>query len=304
MDANKQNNDPYRSNGGSNGTAGLYRARSALETAPPTITLDDRTYQYDQQVVFFADGIQNVFLNPARADLTGGQSNSATYPNGHVCRSISDVVNDESCQRTEIGGLYNGFERPMTEMVLQGQALQALAEVFVVAIDPFGHLSKRAVASSPEHFFAAETLEQYDDGLNNVDRSIDMIAVQRSVGGVCQAVVDPWSAVMQAENLPEGVDLSLPQVGTLEIRNVSSNATYSTAIELQADSTLAYALESIPPGEYILRAFVYFRGGDGLTRLYGTIDHSGEPVAELTVMLRGGETALPLELRLSGAVCN
>ncbi|NTV63048.1 MAG: VWA domain-containing protein, partial [Oscillochloris sp.] len=72
----------YRSVGGTNGAAGLYRASLLFGAAPKTVAFNGNNVEYKRVVLFITDGVSNEFLNPSNSDLDGGWSYDATYASG------------------------------------------------------------------------------------------------------------------------------------------------------------------------------------------------------------------------------
>ncbi len=161
--ANETSGDSYRSQGGTNGAAGLYRAKLLLEAAPPTVDFNGQTYTYENHVIFITDGISNQFLDLTKSNLWGGQSNASTYPTGNYCASLGNLVTESAaCQITEIGGMYNGWDRPITQMVNVSQTyfqsqMYGPTDVYVVALSSIPNTGLApGVATNPQRFYSAE----------------------------------------------------------------------------------------------------------------------------------------------------
>jgi hypothetical protein len=309
--AGSYGNDPYRTNGGSNWAAGLYRTVLGFETAPTTVAYNGQTWAYERRALLITDGISNQFLDKADPYLNGGSSNKDTYPAGHTCH-VDNVLEIASCQITgdEIrgGGTYMGMDRPITQAVrVSEDDLQASGiEVYALSIGnvPSTGLSD-GVASAPSAYYAAPTLELYPDGSTNVDQIIDGLPF-RSETGTCTAVVAPeWATTMAPESQPEDVPgVAFPQVGVLQLEQIETGAIHTAPIVVDTAHTMSYRVEGLPAGAYRLTSIVFYRGEDQQTRGYSLLETAGGPQPAITVEVSGGEqTVDALSLRLAGDVC-
>jgi hypothetical protein len=310
--AGSYNGDPFRTNGGTNWAAGLYRAALGFDPAPTTVSYNGRTWSYERKAVLLTDSIANQFLDKGAANLYAGQSNIATYPPGHVCR-VQHVVEIASCQITgdgiRGGGTYNGMDRPITQAVQVSQGdLQAQGiEVYAISIAtvPSTGLAD-GVASFPNWYYAAPTLELYPDGSTNVDHIIDSLPLG-SETVTCTPVVAPeWATTVAPESRPEGAPgMAFPQVGVLLLEQIETGAVSTAPIVVDTAHTIGYRVEGLRAGTYQLAAALYYRGEDQQTRRYGLIEMAGgEPQPEITVELSGDEQVLDeLSLRVIGDIC-
>lgn len=303
-------NNPYRTSGGSNWAAGLYRTVLGFETAPTTVTYNGRTWAYERRTLLITDGISNQFLDKADPYLHGGSSNKDTYPAGHTCH-VDNVLEIASCQITgdesRGGGTYMGMDRPITQAVrvsedeLQAQGIEVHA--LSIANVPSIGLSD-GVASAPSAYYAAPTLELYPDGSTNVDQIIDGLPL-RSETGSCTPVIAEWATTVAPESQPEGVPgVAFPQVGVLQLEHVETGAVRTAPIVVDTAHTMSYRVEGLPAGAYRLTSTVFYRGEDQQTRGYSLLEAAGGPQPTVTVEVSGGQQTLyTLSLRLAGDVC-
>jgi hypothetical protein len=266
LDANKQGGDPYKSAGGTNGAAGLYRSGLLLEDAPTTVNFAGEEWEYKRVVIFLTDGVSNHFLNPSKGNLAGGQSSSGTYPRGHYCRSLGGkVVENAQCQTTDVGGTYQGKDRPITQMVttsqdfLQGNE-RIGAEVYVIALSSIPDTGLRyGVASTPRYHYSAETLEVYGDGTTNVDRIMADINTEVEYG-LCQPGSDgEWRASVPPDHFQPVSGLTYPTVGEVFIDDSENGFTASAPVIADTAGNLTYRFTDIPRGNYELRAYLFYR---------------------------------------------
>lgn len=313
--AGARDGDPYRTAGGTNPAAGLYRAATLLDATPPSVIYSDgREYQYDSRVLLLIDGVANQFLDRNFANLFGGSSTTATYPVGHPCR-IDNVTEIAACQTTEVGGLTTGvggvaagMDRPLTQTgKVSREDLQPRGvSVFVIALSNIPDLVlKDAVASSFSQFFAAPTLQRDASGLTNVDQIITQLP-PRTVESSCTSAVAPdWTSIVGPEQRPEGTGLAFPIIGEILLEELASGTLHRAPIRAdEAAGTLNYSLTAPPPGDYRLSAYVFFRGADGQTRRYSLLDTGSALVDAIPVQVTGSTQSLDtLSLRLVGDVC-
>jgi hypothetical protein len=200
LQAGSYQGDNYRTLGGTNVAAGLYRAALLLQQRQSSVVFNNQNYAYRRAVLLASDGTAKDFFNPNAANLSGGNSNSSTYPVGSECRALGlEVIHSIPCQTTEGGGLYQGFDRPITQMIKVANDYikndpQTNADLFVLSPfhDPRIGL-KEQVASSAEHFFTITTFAQYANGSSNVDPLVR--ALKGNTATSCEAVEEPlqWS---------------------------------------------------------------------------------------------------------------
>jgi hypothetical protein len=312
LNANKTNNDAYRSSGGTNGAAGLYRASLMLAAAPPTVVdANGQTYSYQNNVILVTDGVSNQFLDTNAANLSGGISSSGTYPAGSYCRNLGSLVTESaSCQTTDIGGVYNGWDRPISQMSavsansLRNSTLRA--SVFVIALSSIPSTGLMdGVASSPGYFFSAESLTTLVNGTTNVDGIIDVI--NSKVLGSCVPGPNGTSTdVILPDQFVNGTGgLTYPTVGEVVIH--SSTNTFTTPIIAGQGGTLSYAFTDVPQGTYVLEAYLYYHhplDPPDVMRQYSKILSAEQAVSSFTIDVPANQQLHQLlTLKLNGDVC-
>jgi Flp pilus assembly protein TadG len=318
--ANKTGGSSYRSQGGTNGAAGLYQASRLYASAPKSTTLGATEYQYKRVVLYISDGVSNNFLDTNASNLSGGSSNQSTYKNGSTCWKLKEqVVENAECQTTDVGGTHNGWDRPITQMVntsnsyLRNQSVNA--QVFVIALSniPSNGL-KDGVASSSSYFFSAESLIEYPNGTTNVDKIIDeintkveVLACQPGADGVDRGTIPSNEFV----NGAPGVPFTYPTVG--EVIITSDNDTFTAPITAGTGGTLSYRFDNVPRGTYRLEAQLFYHhplDPPNVMRKYKKLWSGDNSLPELTVDVsasQGGfnstEKRQDITLRISEDVC-
>jgi hypothetical protein len=315
--AGSYDGDPYRTFGGSNIAAGLYRASLGLNAAPATVEFDGTTYRYVDKVVLITDSVANTFLDPSSPSLRGPNSDSSTYRLDHPCRSVEAVRDNAPCQTTEVGGLTTGvggvpvgLERPITQAVLVSRAeLQLRAEVFVGTVSPVSSLGlKDGVATNPSYFYALPGLSVSPGGTTSMDEAIDRMLEAlggRVLEGACTAAVGPeWVREIPPQHLPQTFVVTPPTVGMVRLEGAEGGAVYEEPIVVSGpNNTMSYTISHVPPGTYTLSAYVFYRGGDGVTRLYNRVEVDGALYEQILLDWKGVPVFPPLSLRLGGDVC-
>lgn len=327
--------DVFRTSGGTNGAAGLYRAALAFDQAPSQITdASGKTWKYKRVVVFITDGVSNQFLNRNAGNLNGGQSGSGTYPSGHYCRTVPNVIEVATCQvtgneqagggvTTGVGGVAAGMDRPITQAgVVSRTDLQAKGVlVYVVSLSNIPDTGlKDTIASFPAYYFPASKL-QVVDGKTNVDTIMEKINTDVESGACSRRsdVLDgkpEWRADIPASHFQPINGLVYPTVGEVLLKNVDNDTTYTIPITAGTDGRLSYRKSDVPAGTYRLKPYVFYRHPldppTALPRMYGSpleADTSGEYV----IVTVGPDTATSgafnpqvqkdLKLKLTGDVC-
>lgn len=332
--AGKYGSDYYRTSGGTNGAAGLYRASLILDPAPKDVTYNGTKFEYKKVVIFITDGVSNTFLDTSRSDLNGGGSNSDTYTWGSACQKLgTKVVESAACQTTDVGGIYEdrGWDRPITQMVntsansLKGNP-KFKTEVFSIALSNIPDTGLRTgVATSTSYYFSAQTYEKYGDGTTNVDRIMDVINTQVE-NGLCTPGSDTG---VGAVGLPSGWRDTLPQdhfidntgglyypkVGEVIIKNDSTGDSFTADIMAGTNGELTYRFARVPKGTYTMEAYIWYRHPSDppqyKPRLYSTIYSGEQTVGSLTVPVgpSGQSTNFTptvrqdVQLKLTGDVC-
>ncbi|NTW98219.1 MAG: VWA domain-containing protein, partial [Oscillochloris sp.] len=314
-------NGNYRSQGGTNGAAGLYRASLLYNAAPKTVKFNGKDVTYKRVVLFITDGVSNQFLNTSASNLLGGQSGSTTYAKNSYCRNLGTlVVESASCQTTDVGLMYNGWDRPITQMIKTSQQYlrnaTVNAEVFVIALSNIPSTGLRdGVPSSTNYFFAAEGLEIIDPatGKTNVDAIIDTISDKVTIGDCIAGPSGTSTGEISSAEFVDGTNgFQYPQVGEVIIS--SSTDTFIAPINADTDGTLSYYFASVPQGSYRMQAYLFYHhplDPPNVMRMYSRIWSAGQAVADFTVDVSPSTQGTsfvqrieqPLTLKLTGDVC-
>jgi hypothetical protein len=334
--------DIYRTTGGTNGAAGLFRAALAYDTAPQNVTQNGRTWEYKRVVIFITDGVSNQFLNRSANNLHGGTSDENSWRAGHACRTPL-AVEIATCQVTgnaqvQGGGVTPqgvsvaaGMDRPITQagQVSRGDLQARGAEVFVVALSNIPSTGLQdTIASFPSNFASADELRRRADGSTNVDDIILKINTEVE-GAACEPRSDlldgnpefrgtipaghfPQSGV----NLPElGITLVYPHVGNVLLTNRENNVSYTIPIMADAQGNLKYSKSDLPRGDYRLSAYVFYKHPLDLptagVRMYRNLVGADSTTQEVVVPVGtgGGEVGLgknivwDVQLKLTGDAC-
>ena len=320
------NGDPYLTWGGTNAAGALYRVREILDRAPTKIVHNGREWSYRRVVIFVTDGLPNYFIDTSNSTLNGGQSNSNTYPQGHWCRALSEAVLDTAeCQTTEVGGLYTSgnktFDRPLTQMIQQAQAIKSRQDVqtdiYVLTISSVPTVGLRdGVASTPRHFYIAETLQRGPDGLNNVDRIMLAINEQVERGPCINGSDGEWRATIPGDHFQSVGGLRYPNVGEVILEDVTTGSIYRAPIVAGTDGRVRYTFEEIPRGTYRMQAYLFYRHPlDPPTagpRMYSQIFNGSSTQSDMIVTLEPSGQGVGfistieqnLRIRLDGNVCS
>lgn len=326
--AGKYNSDPYRTIGGTNSAAGLYRASLLLSAAPRTVTRNGQTWEYKRVVVFVTDGVANQFLSRNARNLRAGQSTADTYTDGHVCRSFRNLVIEvAACQTTDVGGLSTGggdvpagLDRPITQAVqVSRQDLQANGiEVYAVALSHIPDTGLRdGVASFPSYFFSAKDLQRNADGSTNVDAIMQAINTQVETS-ICEPRSDAaWTNVIPPENFQSVGSLQYPNVGEVILTDQSTGTQYRAPIRADASrgGALSYRFDRLPAGSYRVQPYLFYRHPldppSAGPRRYSLIYQNEETVSDIVINVAPNTTVgsftqtirQDLQLRLFGDVC-
>jgi hypothetical protein len=310
LDAGRYDNDPYRTSGGTNGAAGLYRAKQLLDEGPMTEFYNHQIFTYTQQLIYITDGVATHFLDTTKANLAGGASDASTFLAGSVCAMLgSQVLRDATCQTTAGGGLYNGWNRPLTQLVQQSNALKESPayslQLFAIALSNIPATGLRnGVATVPLHFYAIPSLQRLPDGTTNLDLVMEDI-YDRSDDSACRPSVSPFTNIVTNEQLPVGVPgLEGNKVGEVSLVNNDTATEYVFPISFNtATRELGYAVNGLPPGQYTLSAYLFFKGSDGVTRGYTNILKAEQSTPSILIDLTNTPQQRTLELLLNGDVC-
>jgi hypothetical protein len=320
LDAGAVNGQPYLAQGGTNLAGAIYRANEVLSRAPSTTSQLGRQWTYRRAVILVTDGLANYFLDTRKGTLNGGQSNMNTYPVGHVCR-YSGVTDDAPCQTTEVGGKYNGMDRPVTQMVQEAMKLKSNQSVqtdfYVLAISVVPTVGLQdGVASTPRHFYMASTLERDSSGLTNVDRMMLAINEQLERGPCISGSDGEWRGTIPGNHFQSINGLRYPNVGEVILENFSTGSVYRAPIVAGTDGRVRYTFESIPRGTYRLQAYLFYRHPldppTALPRMYSQLFNGSSSQSDMVVVLEPGSQGVGfistieqnLRLRLDGNVCS
>ncbi|WP_322511971.1 vWA domain-containing protein [Chloroflexus sp.] len=329
LDAGSVNGDPYLANGGTNGAGALYRAQQVLQSAPRTVRYNNRDWEYRRVVIFVTDGLSNYMMNVNASNLQGPHSNASTYspqsgPNTHRCFLLGrEVLDNAPCQTTEIGGRFQGYDRPITQMVQVASQIKALpsapqgrsVDVYVVGISAVPTLGLQdGVASTPRHFYMAETLQRGPDGLNNVDRIMLAINAEVEQGPCISGSDGEWRATIPGNHFQSVNGLSYPNVGEVILQDTLTNSVYRAPIVAGTDGRVRYTFEQIPRGTYRMQAYLFYRHPldppTARPRMYSQIFTGAASQSDMVVTLDPSSQAgfvatieQNLRLRLDGNVC-
>ncbi|NCC33497.1 MAG: hypothetical protein EOM24_15990, partial [Chloroflexia bacterium] len=182
----------YVSNGGTNGTAGLFRASRVLRASDATVTWEDKDFTYLRVVLFITDGVSNQFFNQNASNYrafaspgtygadTWGQGRPGAVEGTHraFCRGLETkkLIDTAICHTNSGGGTYfDGttlHNRPINQSIAVSNAelkgtvtdtrniaddRKARTIVYAVGISPlnqeYGGLSSGQIASDPINGF-------------------------------------------------------------------------------------------------------------------------------------------------------
>ncbi|WP_322488205.1 VWA domain-containing protein [Chloroflexus sp.] len=324
LDAGKTNNSPYLTQGGTNGAGAIYRAGQLLQNAPTTTNQLGRDWVYRRAIIFVTDGVSNVFFTTTNSNLNAGTSAFTTYSQGHFCRSLGGKVLDNAeCQTTEVGGTYTNnaqtYDRPITQMVKNANAIKSnqsiQTDIYVLALTAVPPTGLRdGVATTPRHFYIADTLERGSDGLNNVDRI--MLAINADLErSPCMSGSDgEWRGTIPGNHFQSVGGLSYPNVGEVILQDITTNSVYRTPIVAGTDGRVRYTFEEIPRGTYRMQAYLFYRHPldppTAQPRMYSQIFTGSSNQSDMVVVLDPSTQAgfistveQNLRLRLDGNVC-
>ncbi|NNJ10480.1 VWA domain-containing protein [Chloroflexales bacterium ZM16-3] len=321
-------NGDYRSEGGTNGAAGLYRASLIYKNASKTVKFNGKDVEYKRVVLFITDGVSNQFLDTGASNLLAEKSAYGTYKKNSYCYNLDAlVVENAGCQTTDVGGTSigsnsYGMDRPITQMITTSQNYlrntAVGAEVFVIALSNIASTGLRdGVPSSTNYFFSAEKLEVSVDAngnkTTNVDGIIDKINAKVELGSCVAGPSGSLSgAVTTAEFGSNPNGFVYPQVGEVIISNQTDS--FTAPIIADTDGTLSYVFSSVPPGTYQMEAYIWYHHPDdlpGVMRLYSRIWSAGQAVSDFIVDVNPSTQGTsfsqrveqPLTLKLTGDVC-
>jgi hypothetical protein len=312
--------DQLRTNGGTNGAAGLYRGALLLKQRPATIRYNNQTWEYKRVVIFITDGVSKDFFKPSATNLSDGSSSATTYPTGSHCRNLgSKVATDAGCQTTEGGGEATGKwnnDRPISQMIKVSNDFikndtQVNAEIFVIALSNIPAIGLRdGVASFPSYYYSVPTLQRLPDGSTNVDLIMESI-FDRSGRPTCEAQEDPLQWTVPQENAGAtfgGRTLNYPEVGEAMIIHQQTGDVFTSKVIAGSGSNgeNEAVFTNLQPGTYELSVYLIFRHGtDGVLRSYSGIYDGSSVNTSVVVTVPGenagfdGTTQFPVEVKLT-----
>jgi len=316
----------YTSSGGTNGAAGLYRSGIRMGEAPQTVTFNGETKDYKRAIIFVTDGVSNQFLDITNNNTLQLSHNneSKQFPKNSYCADLPDNNarhNSAICQTTEGAGAKwkkNGtlYDRPITQMGnVSEEYLKDNAEVYVIALSDFATTGlKERVASFPEYFISAPSLEWYDtngdgeDDTTNIDQIVEYIQANVGQGDCIANAENRWVGEMSSDESDARI-FTWPKVGEVSLYQ-NNQLIETTGIELdQATGELRYTFNNnLPAGNYELRAqLVYIHPVDEIPRTYSDIASFGEEVnpsigvtLEPNAEVGGSMIQFDLQLKLPG----
>lgn len=318
--AGKTGGDIYRTNGGTNGAAGLYRASLMLKNRPGKITYNSKEWEYKRVVIYISDGVSNNFLDVSRqgSDLSGGGSTTGTYAAGNACKTAANVAESATCQTTDVGGLHptKGWDRPITQMVNTSRTNiqndpQTNAQVYVIALSDIPATGlKDGVASFPSYFYKVPFLQTFPDGKTNVDLIMQSIYEETSQGDCLPRADGNWRTTFPAESGGGVAGLEFPVIGIATI--TLDGVAITSEIRVNDKGEAAAVFTDLRRGTYTLTTYLFYRhplDPPGVQpRRYSKIEIAGEVVPDLAVPVPnsstlGNITEQPVSLKLFGDTC-
>lgn len=286
LTAGSFNGDPYRTAGGSSNAQAMRGAKQVWDAAPNTAP---NGQPYRQVMLMIADGPANIFL--------AGNSNPAR----DICSDISANV-AMSTVRCQIGYSADTQQfRPVMAMIEQANQLKQEYPSLIIYTIAAGNtdVGLKDVASSPRMYYTTMG-----------DRVIGAILAEQQVTATCSVAENSVTSIDAAhlpgftpeQALPEGV------YGQVTLLNANrQQAAQAPIVHNPTSGVLSYDLGLLPPGAYLLQASIWYRGDDGVTRVYTHVGmDSVGPQAELPVSIdasTGNALTLPtLSIGLDPAI--
>jgi hypothetical protein len=314
QNAGAYNNNAYRTSGGTNGAAGLYRAAQLLKERPSSTMFNGKRYNYKRVILFVSDGVASQFFDPNDLDFDGGPSDASTYSEESPCAlaegNESEIV---LCQTTEGVGQFNGLDRPITQMINTARAIQidpaVNAEIYTLAQSHIPATGLRdGVSSFPSYYYPVPMLTTFPDGKTNVDLILESIWGE-PVFSTCEPQADgEWRSTFPPESVGNVSGLTYPVIGEASI--VGPGDTQLTAdIRVDASGHARYSFTGLPPGSYALSTYVFYRHPldppSIMARRYSLIEYGGDTYSTIPVVVApDGVTMGPnVRLKLFGNTC-
>lgn len=316
--AGKYGGDIYRTEGGTNGAAGLYRASLMLKNRPANTTFGGKNWKYKRVVIYISDGVSNQFLDTSKANLSGGGSDAGTYASGNACKSVANLAESATCQTTDVGGVHisKGWDRPITQMVNTSRTNiqndpQTDAQVYVVALSNIPATGlKDGVASFPSYFYPVPSLQKFADGKTNVDLIIESIYGDASQPECIPRADGEWRNTFPAESGGGLPGLDYPVIGEATI--TLDDITITSPILVGSNGQAEAVFTNLPRGIYSLTTYLFYRHPldppTVLPRRYSLIETAGDTTSALSVPVPNGSslgkiTRQPVGLKLFGNTC-
>lgn len=246
--------DAYRTNAGSANAQAIQGARQLLRTAPMQAS---DGYLYSTTVLLLADGPANVFLD--------GTNNLAR----DICADIS-ANQARNTLRCQVGTTTSGVLRPVSAMIEQAMLLKQdypLTLIVAASLAPW-ETGMSQVVSNPSNLFFGVS----NDVLSTLFRPEEATCTPR--------VSSSWVNRIDAAHAPAPLpNLALPPDTFGYITLFSADGTQQLAQAAishnQITGRLFYEFAHVPPGNYLLRAVLAYKGDDSITRIYDWISLNG-----------------------------
>jgi hypothetical protein len=317
--AGAYNGDQYRTIGGSNIAAGLYRSSLFLKQRPTSVNYNGKNWTYQRNVLLVTDGLANEFFDPIAVDLVGGPGNAETFPEGSECRNLGAAAPQTvKCQSTLFAGEYDPAwrnDRPITQVLGAADEFikkdpQANAELFILDIS--GHLWTQYedwVASFPAYYSFNSGYQEFSDGTTSADEFLNLIINTRNSS--CEVRQDPLQWRIDAENAgsfpPPGSQFTYPVVGSVRLLDINGSYIFSVPVVAGAgpNGENSYVIENMSSGVYYLQAELAYRHEvDGVVRSYEQDVNDLSAVTFVKVTLSGsGTITQDFRLKHRGNIC-
>lgn len=275
------NSDRGRTSGGTPGANGVAQARNVLETAPNKAP---NGKEYKKVVIYLTDGVANQWFP------NGGRNDATDICPGYGGDKAQNVA---FCQ---IGITDGGRMRPITAMIDQADQLRADDEktaVFSVALGPVDATGLNRVASGDDYSYQARSPGDLTRIFNQIYQAIE---------GPCVASSERAINRILDENKPDLAkfpNLSADVLGYVYLydQNEQPLPTDKGILPIRQDEkgVLSFSVppeKGLAPGTYIMKAYVGYKGKDGVSRQYDSIiDQSTlKPLASWSFVLTPSDT--------------
>jgi hypothetical protein len=203
--------------------------------------------------------------------------------------------------------------KPITAMALEADSLKQLATIYVIAMAGVDETGLKDVASAPNYPF-------FSSAKNGTDLQgiFDSIETNVKEGQCVPTAGNSWKKTIGQEGSadipPPSGPLAYPTVGYVYLYDQSGNVLPNgkAPIQVEAQSgNLTYHFDNMAPGIYQMKAFVGYKGSDGVSRSYSMIFNPYTQTADdvKTFQLKPSDSlgsVVPMEmlyLDLKGTVC-